>query len=68
MTQNQRLIVGITGASGVRYGVRILEILRELPVESHLVLSRAAEMTIAYETDLKVAEVTVYRVSSSSWK
>ncbi len=58
MTQNQRLIVGITGASGVRYGVRMLEILRGLPVESHLVLSRAAEMTIAYETDLKVAEVT----------
>ena len=58
MTQNQRLIVGITGASGVRYGVRMLEILRDLPVESHLVLSKAAEMTIAYETDLKVAEVT----------
>lgn len=57
MTQNQRLIVGITGASGVRYGVRLLEILRDLPVESHLVLSRAAEMTLAYETDLKVADV-----------
>lgn len=57
MTQNQRLIVGITGASGVRYGVRMLEILRDLPVESHLVLSKAAEMTLAYETDLKVAEV-----------
>ena len=56
--QNQRLIVGITGASGVRYGIRMLEILRELPVESHLVLSRAAELTIAYETNLKVAEVT----------
>jgi len=55
--QNQRLIVGITGASGVRYGVRILEILRDLPVESHLVLSKAAELTLAYETDLKVAEV-----------
>lgn len=57
MTQNQRLIVGITGASGVRYGVRMLEILRDLPVESHLVLSRAAETTLAYETDLKVAQV-----------
>ncbi|MEQ8354748.1 MAG: UbiX family flavin prenyltransferase [Kiloniellaceae bacterium] len=55
---NQRLIVGISGASGVRYGVRLLEILRELPVESHLVLSKAAELTLAYETDLKVAEVT----------
>jgi 4-hydroxy-3-polyprenylbenzoate decarboxylase len=57
VSQNQRLIVGITGASGVRYGVRLLELLRELPVESHLVLSRAAEMTLAYETDLKLAEV-----------
>ena len=57
MKQNQRLIVGITGASGVRYGVRLLEILRDLPVESHLVLSKAAEITIAYETDLKIAEV-----------
>ncbi len=57
MTQNQRLIVGISGASGVRYGVRMLEILRDLPVESHLVLSKAAETTLAYETDLKVAQV-----------
>jgi 4-hydroxy-3-polyprenylbenzoate decarboxylase len=57
VSQNQRLIVGITGASGVRYGVRLLEILRDLPVESHLVLSKAAELTLAYETDLKVADV-----------
>jgi 4-hydroxy-3-polyprenylbenzoate decarboxylase len=57
VSQNQRLIVGITGASGVRYGVRLLEILRDLPVESHLVLSKAAELTLAYETDLKLAEV-----------
>ena len=68
VAQNQRLIVGITGASGVRYGVRLLEILRDLPVESHLVLSKAAELTLAYETDLKVAEVkaladVVYPVS-----
>lgn len=55
--QNQRLIVGITGASGVRYGVRLLELLRDLPVESHLVLSKAAEMTLAYESDLKSSEV-----------
>ncbi|WP_340115273.1 UbiX family flavin prenyltransferase [Pelagibius sp. 7325] len=58
MTQNQRLIVGISGASGVRYGVRLLEMLRDLPVESHLVMSKAAEITLAYETELKVAEVT----------
>lgn len=57
MTQNQRLIVGITGASGVRYGVRLLELLRDLPVESHLVMSKAAEMTLAYETDLSIKDV-----------
>lgn len=58
MHSTHRLIVGISGASGVRYGVRMLETLRDLPVESHLVLSKAAELTIAYETNLKVAEVT----------
>lgn len=53
----QRLVVGITGASGVVYGVRLLERLRALKVESHLVLSRAAEMTLGYETGLKPADV-----------
>jgi len=53
----RRLIVGISGASGVIYGVRLLEALRELPVESHLVMTRAAEVTLAHETDLKVAAV-----------
>ena len=52
-----RLVVGISGASGVIYGIRLLELLRELPVETHLVMSKAAEMTIAYETDRKPAEV-----------
>jgi len=52
-----RLIVGISGASGVIYGIRMLEALLGLPVESHLVMSRSAEMTIAYETDLKAADV-----------
>src|SRR5690349_24002881 len=48
-----RLIVGISGASGVIYGARLLELLGPLPVETHLVISRAAEMTLALETDLK---------------
>ncbi|MCP5152208.1 MAG: UbiX family flavin prenyltransferase [Ectothiorhodospiraceae bacterium] len=52
-----RLIVGISGASGVVYGIRLLEVLRDLPVETHLVMSRAAEMTIGYETDRRPAEV-----------
>jgi 4-hydroxy-3-polyprenylbenzoate decarboxylase len=48
-----RLIVGISGASGVIYGARLLELLRPLPVETHLVISRTAEVTLALETDLK---------------
>jgi 4-hydroxy-3-polyprenylbenzoate decarboxylase len=57
MTKPDRLIIAITGASGVRYGVRLLELLQNLPVESHLVLSRSAEVTLACETELKTAEV-----------
>lgn len=57
MGEQKRLIVGISGASGVRYGVRMLEALRALPVESHLVMSKAAELTLAYETSLKAADV-----------
>jgi 4-hydroxy-3-polyprenylbenzoate decarboxylase len=53
----QRLIVGITGASGVIYGIRALEMLRSIGVETHLVLSPAAKATIAQETDRKVSEV-----------
>jgi len=52
-----RLIVGISGASGVIYGARLLELLRPLPVETHLVISRTAEVTLALETDLKPAVV-----------
>jgi len=55
MSDQVRLIVGISGASGIVYGVRLLEALRDLPVESHLVVSKAAEVTLAYETSLKVA-------------
>ena len=57
MKDEPRLVVGISGASGVIYGIRLLELLRGLPVETHLVMSKAAEMTIAYETDRKPAEV-----------
>jgi flavin prenyltransferase len=54
---SDRLIIAITGASGVRYGVRLLELLRPLAIETHLVLSRTAEVTLACETDLKIAAV-----------
>jgi 4-hydroxy-3-polyprenylbenzoate decarboxylase len=53
----QRLIVGISGASGVVYGVRLLEALRGAAVETHLVMSKPAEMALAYETDLKPRDV-----------
>jgi flavin prenyltransferase len=53
----QRLIIGISGASGVIYGVRLLQLLRNAGVETHLVMSKTAELTFAYETDLKIAEV-----------
>jgi 4-hydroxy-3-polyprenylbenzoate decarboxylase len=49
----RRLIVGISGASGVIYGVRMLEVLRDAGIETHLVMSKAAELTLVYETDLK---------------
>src|SRR5215831_15771830 len=52
-----RLIVGISGASGVIYGVRMLELLRKTEIETHLVMSRSAEMTLAYETDFSPKEV-----------
>jgi 4-hydroxy-3-polyprenylbenzoate decarboxylase len=54
---NPRMIVGISGASGVIYGARLLELLRPLAVQTHLVISRAAEVTLALETDLKPAVV-----------
>ena len=52
-----RLVVGITGASGVIYGARLLELLRSLPVETHLVMSRTAEVTLALESELKPADL-----------
>ena len=54
---NKRLIIGISGASGVIYGIRLLETLKGLPVESHLVMTKAAELTLAYETDMTAAAV-----------
>jgi 4-hydroxy-3-polyprenylbenzoate decarboxylase len=51
------MVVGISGASGIVYGIRTLQFLRNAGIETHLVMSRAAEMTLLYETDLKVREV-----------
>jgi len=54
MGASNRLIVGITGASGSIYGLRALDACRELGLESHLVLSRAGALTLAQETGLTV--------------
>jgi len=53
----RRLVVGISGASGAIYGIRMLELLKKLDIETHLVMSKSAEMTIVYETDYKPKEV-----------
>lgn len=54
----RRLIVGISGASGAIYGVRLLQVLRDVAeVETHLVMSQAARQTLALETDLSLREV-----------
>ena len=53
----QRLIVGTTGASGVIYGIRLLEVLRDVPeIETHLVMSKAGKLTIGYELEMSVKE------------
>ena len=77
----RRLIVGISGASGAIYGIRLLEVLREVKeVEAHLVVSSAAKLTISLETDFSLEAVEeladrVYRsgdiaapISSGSFK
>jgi len=53
----RRLVVGISGASGIIYGVRLLQVLRGTGIETHLVMTRSAEITLAYELPMKVAEV-----------
>lgn len=53
----QRLIVGISGASGAALGVRLLDACRELEVESHLIVSKAAALTLSQEEGLSVAAV-----------
>ncbi|WP_312920356.1 UbiX family flavin prenyltransferase [Stutzerimonas nitrititolerans] len=48
----QRLVIGISGASGAIYGVRLLELLRDTPIETHLVVSKSALITLSHETGL----------------
>ena len=53
----QRLIIGISGASGAIYGVRLLELLRDTPIETHLVVSKSALITVAHETGLSWSDL-----------
>src|SRR3954471_18683866 len=53
----ERLVIGLSGASGVAYGIRMLEACRDLGLESHLVMTKPAEMTIGYETELSPKQV-----------
>ncbi|MDB5469976.1 MAG: 3-octaprenyl-4-hydroxybenzoate carboxy-lyase [Caulobacter sp.] len=57
MAQTGRLIIGISGASGALLGIRALDACRELGVESHLVMSKSAVLTLAHEANLSVADV-----------
>ena len=63
MTQ-RRMVVGISGASGAVYGIRLLQALASLGIETHLVMSAAAERTVAIETSYKIAQV---RALASVW-
>jgi 4-hydroxy-3-polyprenylbenzoate decarboxylase len=56
--EKRRLIIGISGASGAIYGIRLLEVLAERPeIETHLVVSQAARLIIAHETERTVAQI-----------
>lgn len=58
MTDKKKIIIGISGASGVIYGIRMLEILASIEqVETHVVMSKAAQLTIAQETDYTVKDI-----------
>ena len=61
------VLVGITGASGIAYGVRVLELLQDEGLESHLILTPAAERTLAYETSLKVADIKALATITHSY-
>jgi 4-hydroxy-3-polyprenylbenzoate decarboxylase len=52
-----RMVVGISGASGIIYGIRMLQVLRELDIESHLIMSRSAQITLTHESDMSLSEV-----------
>jgi 4-hydroxy-3-polyprenylbenzoate decarboxylase len=56
----RRLIVGISGASGIVYGIEALRILKSCGFETHLIMTRSAQITLAHETSVKVAEINQF--------
>ncbi|MBF6193672.1 UbiX family flavin prenyltransferase [Nocardia sp. CDC186] len=57
-TPTDRIVVGVTGATGIVYAVRALDVLRTVGIETHLVVTKAADLTRAYETDLSRRDLT----------
>ncbi|WP_439618826.1 UbiX family flavin prenyltransferase [Shinella sp.] len=67
-TRPSRMIVGISGASGVVYGKRLLEMLRDLEIETHLIMSRAACITLAAEADFTKQDLEALATTTHSNK
>ncbi|WP_454781346.1 UbiX family flavin prenyltransferase [Legionella sp. WA2022007384] len=62
-----RIIIGITGASGMIYGIRLLELLRPTSIETHLIVSKSAQLTRKYESNLSLTEVKALADVYHSW-
>ncbi len=56
--KKQRLVIGISGASGIQYGIRLLELLQPTTIETHLIISKAAQQVRHYETDMSANAIT----------
>jgi len=57
MNKTKRLIIGISGASGIQYGIRLLEVLKSTSIETHLIVTKAAQQVRHYETELSNDEL-----------
>lgn len=67
-TRPKRIIVGVSGASGLVYGKRLLEVLRDLSIETHLIVSRAACITMACEADFTKKDLEALATTTHSNK
>ncbi|KTC80712.1 3-octaprenyl-4-hydroxybenzoate carboxy-lyase [Legionella cherrii] len=63
----ERLIIGITGASGMIYGIRLLELLKLTSIETHLIVSKSAQLTRKYETNLSLTDLKALAHVYHSW-